>query len=71
MAALAPSLSRGGLGWGWDWKVLGIWLSNPIPILTFPLKGKEIPDLPPSATRGLVGAFEALTEQATGFAGGI
>ena len=32
-----PSLSRGGLGWGWV-KTYGI---KPIPIPTFPLKGKE------------------------------
>jgi hypothetical protein len=35
-----PSPSRGGLGWGW---VLlgGSKLSNPIPLLTSPLKGEE------------------------------
>jgi len=31
-----PSLSRGGLGWGWVHRD-----AKPIPILTFPLKGKE------------------------------
>ena len=36
-ASFTPSHSRGGLGWGWvEWPP-----KYPIPILPFPLKGKE------------------------------
>ncbi len=42
-SGLTPSPSRGGLGWGWVIGVtrgVALFLCNPIPTLTLPLKGR-------------------------------